>query len=56
MIAAKLKIKTKGQHAEQLLQQLPSLGIKTVQVERKPLPSKKGKSNASNSQGRMDSR
>ena len=42
MISAKLKIKTKGQHAEQLLQQLPSLGINKVQVEHKPVMSKKG--------------
>lgn len=53
MLSAKIKVKAKGQHAEQVLQQLPALGIKTAQVSvKRPLPSKKGKRNAdkSNSQ------
>lgn len=47
MLSAKIKVKAKGQHAEQILQQLPSLGIKTaqVQVAKKPMLTKKGRNN-----------
>jgi len=50
VLSAKIKLKAKGAHAEQILQQLPQLGIKTaqVQVAKKPILGKKGNNNARN--------
>jgi hypothetical protein len=54
MLSAKIKIKAGGQHAQQILDQLPSLGVKSPKVELKPYS--KGKANAGKSNGKASTK